>query len=503
MPVVLLIMIKRWSPTFLLQPKAGNPDPFRAGPARQRECKDTVRFASAALVGILGVAVFRPLLHGQFLFDDIGMILANPRLQRVHSLIDCFRFVFVPAKPVSNLLLALGQWAGDGGVFSQRALSLAAHGLAVALLVVNLRLLFRRSAGPWGEGSALAAGALFAVLPVHGETLAVAIFRQEILASLFTLAALALFQRAALAEGRRRRLALAGAGLFLGLAALSKEAYALIAPITLLSFLRAGEARRPRPLAAFILVLALVWGSLVLLLCCLPPTEYAYRGVVGWGVLSAPEHLRLAARSWAEGLPAVLAGRGLTFVPPRGRFGIGAGWGAVGVTISLLTLGAAIGESARRGGAWRAWGLSAGSAVLLYLAIPNLNLGSQHYWYFPSMGIVSLLVMGTERLFARTVRRPRAWAALALGAYALCLVAVAGQRQVPLRSRLSLALAELRAHPETAGNWHAVAGALLESPDPDAAAKAEPFLFRAKQMLPGDARVSILEKLYRERRGKN
>lgn len=412
------------------------------------------------LVVVLGLLPWAPLLRGQYLYDDISLVETNARLKEVRRLADVPRFVLKPSKPVSNVLLALGQWLGGGKVGAQRALSLAIH----AASAVFLYLILAEALPPFG---ALIASVAFAWLPLHAESLAIAWFRMDAAATCLALAAAWL--------GRKQKW---GPALFLCLmSALTKETFVLLAPIAL--WASTGHRR----------ALAVAVPAAILVGVLLPldaVSDYPYGGVVGAGVARPPWLGLIAAGEW---FVKAATGLWLSKTPLFDRWstaGFGpAAWALAGLggagTALLLSSIKRPEEEAR-------WAAAAGSALLLYGVIPNVNVGAERYGYFPAAAAVIALA---RFLNARLHRRGAAAGAAVL--YALALLVPVHRRVAELETRFSLAAAEAGAHPEVAVNWSDVALAALELPGDAFLPAAKGYLDEALKLDPIHPRVRLAQ----------
>jgi len=147
-----------------------------------------IALAIAAYAGSLG--------HG-FAYDDVPLIEVN---RRVHSLANWATILRSSwwsdslYRPFSALTLAADWTVGGGDPRWFHVVNVLLHAGATALVYVLARTLVPPFA-------ALAAGALFAVHPVHVEAVANIVGRAEVLAALFALAAVLLYRAdGALAE---------------------------------------------------------------------------------------------------------------------------------------------------------------------------------------------------------------------------------------------------------------------------------------------------------------
>ena len=140
-----------------------------------------IALAIAAYMGSLG--------HG-FAYDDVPLIEVN---RRVHSLANWATILRSSwwsdslYRPFSALTLAADWTIGGGDPRWFHVVNVLLHAGATALVYVLARTLVPPFA-------ALAAGALFAVHPVHVEAVANIVGRAEVLAALFALAAVLLYR---------------------------------------------------------------------------------------------------------------------------------------------------------------------------------------------------------------------------------------------------------------------------------------------------------------------
>lgn len=211
-----------------------------------------------AAVVLLAVAPFLGTLGHAFTYDD-AMNVANP-------LVSGHRFGEIVTRPFhvgADVRVETGAWrplttatfalnhalAGDDPA-SWHATNIALHAAASAALFLAALAL------GLSPGKAFAAGALFAVHPVHVEVVANVSNRTESLHALFFLAALAAYAR--WRDGARTGIAVAT---LLGAALLSKEtAVTFLAPAVALEWL---PARRPRAAARLAAVTGVIVAYLV------------------------------------------------------------------------------------------------------------------------------------------------------------------------------------------------------------------------------------------------
>jgi hypothetical protein len=179
-----------------------------------------VALAAMALASVL--AYLRAPLNC-YAFDDVA-ILANPLLHALrtlpHTLASAWWFERGHLyRPLTLVTLGADQLAGGGAPWLPHAVNVALHA-AVALLVTRLYARFLPAR------AALAAGLLFALLPVHAEAVASVVGRAELLCALSLVALLLLVTRDSEPTRRARLLALV-----LAAAALASKEGGIAAPL--------------------------------------------------------------------------------------------------------------------------------------------------------------------------------------------------------------------------------------------------------------------------------
>ena len=131
------------------------------------------------------------------------------------------------------------------------------------------------------------------------------------------------------------------------------------------------------------------------------------------------------------------------------------------------------------------------AGLLLYAVIPNLNVGAERYGYFSA----ACLCLGLA-----LVLKPSKAVVAAVVVHSFFLLLPLSNRLADLETRVSLAHAEVRDHPEVGTNWSNAALALLELGG-SFVDEAEPLLERALSLSPEHPRVWLAEFAYRFRKG--
>ena len=372
-----------------------------------------------AVVALSAVIVYLGALANQFAMDDLYIIVHNPVVHGISGVWLAFAHPYWPPelggklyRPLTLATYAIDGWPTGGAALWFHAANLLWHaGAAVAVAVLARR---------WsGETTALLAGLLFAVHPVHVEAVANVVGRAELLAALF--AVLSVY--AALAADR---LGWSAVALVAGL--LSKENAAVVPALVVWGWMM-GLGRPPRRrMAAY----AVTWLGIAV----------AY-GLLRWAILHPYGRLHdvapvfVGASPLAVRLTAVSAladvGRLLVFpLALRVDYGPAERTLVTGLLDARFWLGlACFGVWAFL--LWRAW--RAGRAVAAFglgwiaialLPVANLFfpvgvLVAERTLYLPSVG----LALAVGEVLRRLSGRRLAWAA--------GLIVVAGGARTALR----------------------------------------------------------------------
>ncbi len=200
---------------------------------------------------LLGLLVFVPSIGHDFTYDDIPLIVENPRLARLTDwraiwLSNWWEATGASAdvnarrdplyRPLTLFSLALNYAVGGLRPAGYHLVNVLLHGAACALVW----LLVRRLSGD--TALAALAALLFAVHPVHVEAVANVVGRAEVLATVLLLAGLLVLLPP---DGRPGPLRVAGATALFVAALLAKETAVSYAPIALLALYLVGTPPRP------------------------------------------------------------------------------------------------------------------------------------------------------------------------------------------------------------------------------------------------------------------
>jgi tetratricopeptide (TPR) repeat protein len=190
-----------------------------------------------ALVALVALLLFLPALGYDLVWDDLGLLNAVERTVGMSGIRGLFTTSFSTEvgqptpyyRPVPCVSLALDAWLGGGrpAFF---------HGTNVALHVANsllVWLLARRFVA--SRSAALLAALLFAVHPVHVESVAFVSGRTDLWAAFLSLLATLAWWVSRTGDERMRRLAAAASVCFYAFACLAKET-AIVVPLVLVAW---------------------------------------------------------------------------------------------------------------------------------------------------------------------------------------------------------------------------------------------------------------------------
>jgi protein O-mannosyl-transferase len=355
------------------------------------------------ILALLAIAPYLNGLRGGFIFDDRYLAVDHPILKGSASLLKILKAPYwgelqgaMLWRPVTTLSFVIDHRAAHGGTAWFHLVNVLLHAGVTILFWLLVRRLTRR------EGLALAAGAFFAVHPLHTEAVTWISGRAELLAAFFGLIALHL----ALPGLRPARGRWLGAVAFL-FAIGSKESAATI-PLILV-FLAWSLPRRDRPGtgmigASFAAVLVYV---------------LARRAVLGsWsGPLPDPMDNPMVGHGILSRLPTVMdcAGRYLFLILWPARLSVDYSAPALNLVRSMTPL-LLLGTVSAAGLLWLGVrrretpeGLGAAIAILTFALASNIpvvigTIFAERLFYLPSAGIILVLCAGTMTL-AKRIRR--------------------------------------------------------------------------------------------------
>lgn len=183
--------------------------------------------ALGALLILITVALYVPVISAGYIWDDDTLLTANPQMRNPHGLVEIWRGEQVRDYTPVTLSVFWLEWQLWGATpTGYHVVGILLHALCALLLW----LIFRRLRVPGAWLGAL----LFAIHPVNVASVAWVAELKNTLSSVFFLASILTFL---VARDEKRRLAYAGSLLFFLLAALSKGAVVTLPAILLLCIL--------------------------------------------------------------------------------------------------------------------------------------------------------------------------------------------------------------------------------------------------------------------------
>ncbi len=450
------------------------------------------------VVAAVGVLAYANTIPNGFTLDDIPMVRDNPEIVAVAGIPSQFSKPYWPGEVASGLYrpITISSYAINRALTGPGAAGFhAVNALLHGLVCLAVWFVARRAGTHYG--TALLAGLLFAVHPIHTEAVANIVGRAELLAALGVLVAWIAHRRASEAAPGRARVGWAVSAAAYLLAVLSKE-HAIVAPALFVFddlLIAKGEGepavRVFRPtrylpyVAAIVIAVALRTAAL--------------GGLRGAETAAFIDNPAVAAGAWTRGATAVWVHARYVWLmlwPARlssdysfdaipvvdsafdPRFLIGCG-----LTIGLMLLG------------WWGWRrqrtVALGVCVWLLFWLPAGNLlfpagtvMGERLIYLSSLGLCLLAAHAT----VKAVNQPGLRVAV-LVAVAIALTALSARtftRNPDWDDNLTLALADLRAEPRSA-KLHA--GAAIELHDAGEIERAREQYEKALRIYPDYAQM--------------
>lgn len=354
------------------------------------------RIVLAMVVGVLAVVAFAGTLSGDFVWDDVHLVERNPNLDASHLadlLTADFGSMAASGSPsgLYRPVILLSYWF-DSVLYGRDAqgyhiTNLIVHALA-SMLLFGLALI-GFGAGSRGVWCAWVVAALFAVHPLHTESVSWISGRTDVFAGAGLFAALVLYER-----GRRGNAPAYVGSLIAAMLALGSKETALVLPALLIvvEIIRPVAGRGVLTIARQIVPFVVLCGLLLWRLLSLKMTILEVDPIF-------PADATLATRVWTAATSLVLyAGKmfwphtlNAEFETPVIREpGIVAIIGLIGVAVLVV---AALLSIRRRPA------LTLGAALCLLLVLPALSLlvdigerSAERYFYLPSAGFLIVLV---------------------------------------------------------------------------------------------------------------
>lgn len=359
------------------------------------------------LAPLAALAVYAPTLRFGFIWDDP---LVLDQLRRFRSPIDLLRFPpGVPRfyyRPVTFASLLADRWLGGGEPLWFHASVVAAHAFAVALVYAVSRAVL-----PVRPAAAALGALLFAVHPVHVESVAWIAGRSDVLATVFLLMGLLIWLRGV---SRISAPAAAAAMLF---AILAKEVALVGIVLFPAAELALGKRVAPGRLAWLVAAVAVALGLRVLGLGSLSgaadsvphPVDvlWALPGALGWYALQT-----------------VFPYRQVPWVPEIPEGGLWVSAGLLALVLSAVVAVAAWRRSQRALSFALLWYWAALAPSLLVVVRVSASAPvADRYLYLPSVALAFLVAWSTELLRGRARRAVGAAVLVLCGVSSLSIVA--------------------------------------------------------------------------------
>jgi tetratricopeptide (TPR) repeat protein len=343
----------------------------------------------AGAILALVFACYYPSLHGEFLWDDDSNVSENPTLRSLDGLRRIWASPFANQQfyPLTHTSFWVEHQLWGPWPTGFRITNVALHGLVAVLLWTALRRLSVPAA--WG------AATIFALHPVHVESVAWITERKNLLSAVLYFGALLAYLRFAGLDGRRRPGWSAWA-LSLGLfaCALLAKTAVLTLPLALLVLVWWKKGPIERRDALFVLPMLALSAAFGLI------TAWLERGHVGAGGpawdLSPGERLIVAGRAFWFYASKLVAPIGLNFLYPRWSVDGAAAWqflfplSAVALCVVLWRLRGRIGRGPLAG--VLVFGITVAPALgFLDFYFQLYSWVQDHFQYLASVGPISLL----------------------------------------------------------------------------------------------------------------
>lgn len=368
---------------------------------------------SLPLIGVLLAGLYWPAIQGEFLFDDVVLLVANDCWRGFDQLASALDSGTCSYRPFRYVTFAL-----DYTFFGLDSTWMHVSNLLYHMIVVSLVfLVFRRYSSAW---VAVLLALVWAVHPVHMDSVAYISGRRDVVSTLFFLLAFLQLAHVPTKQWRLRHLILGLVFYVLGL--LTKE-MAVTLPAVVVWAVVVGFWHKSASIKRH---LARYWPGYVFSLA-IAVAFVVHRGVINsasalhgqwWGgtvstnfataLALYPRYLGLMV--WPDPLigdyfPTTIP-LAAGFTDPRSLLGLA-------LIVSLL---AVIAVALKRG--WTATAVGLGWFLLTMLPVshifPHHELFAEHYLYLPSIGLVLALTPIFQRMLSST-RRMKTVALIAIG----------------------------------------------------------------------------------------
>lgn len=428
------------------------------------------RFARAPfLIGAMGALVFVPSLFGEFIYDDVRVIVLNEAIRDLRLLKAIL--LFEPSRPLLTLTWALNYAVHGLSPFGFHLVNAVLHGINAALVCLVVRKIVDVSgAGEKLRHAAVWGGAFFAISPMAVEAVAYIASRSSVLAATFSLL-FVLFGIDAIRNGGVRRIGATLACLILGLAVKEEAAAApLMLLVVDLLWLRERDVRGRVG----------IYGAATVLMAAGLVARRALTGA--WLPSPAIPHAQYLWTQWTE-LPGYFFRAVFPWDPAFYRFVRPAPWPGDGVVLAkaLGAFGLCVSAVLLRR-RWPAW---SGAVALLVCGllpsssvVPLQEMVVDHRAYLGSIGIA--LMFGT--FLAAQSAGSAGWRLV--GGLVIASLAVQSVRyQRVLRDSLTLWTDVTNREPDAWSAWNSLGDAYRARQD----RRAEEAYRRAATLAPRDA----------------
>jgi len=385
----------------------------------------------AAALAVLALAVIPYLntFRNEFVtFDDDKVILSNKAIRELSLDSAAGMFAsYIPGRdhpvdfPLTNLTWAVNYRLHGYEPWGYHLGNVALHASACLLLLL---LLLR--AGPWGRDAAFWAAVIFAVHPVHAESVTWMTCRKDVLSGALVFGAMLAYVSYIRACRPGRAAASIAVSMVLWVAALFAKPTAVAAPVLMLVWVLFAEHRGVRKravagLAPFVILAGVFAWTQVLV--------SAERGIVSEYVVGGPAQAALAGGyvllqfARLAVLPVGLSAHHVV-LPPGGALAVlyAACWVAVAAGCAALLWGA------RRKPGILFYPLWFAAALLPVLqVVPTRIPLAERYLYLPSVAACLGIAVAARAIACAAAKKyPRAPLAAAVALSALALVLAAG-----------------------------------------------------------------------------
>jgi len=233
---------------------------------KKRAVVSFIKIAAVLIICLLGILVYSNTLNVPFYMDDLRNIQDNPAIRNLKDIRLIWNFW--PGRFITYLSFALNYFFHKTRLAGYHLVNLAIH-LATAALVWWLMLLTflaprmkDKKISKSGSLIAFLAGLVFVAHPVQTQAVTYIVQRAASLATLFYLAALALYAKSRLSSNKTLKIIYYSAGLVSGILAMFTKEIAITLPLIILlyefCFFKDKTSASLRRLIGFLLLLVVI-----------------------------------------------------------------------------------------------------------------------------------------------------------------------------------------------------------------------------------------------------